>query len=286
MSNYGDGPSWPEFPPAICEALFEAVDIDDVVDPEVSLPHPISLAGTADELQRCFALCLQFWRQGFSRDELLDLVKILQETADLNASQRRDYKLIRAKYKHLRFALMLYRADHKVPKLFGATVAIMGHLQDSFRNDRRRATRAYTWFLRLLLTRPIWDYVRRRVAASSLTTAGDYLVDRQRDMDRLRDMLKQQFFTGTQFHTMRKIVSKQVSFYDTLRSLEPNEHDYKMSRYLSAINGLMGSRHDDMVEMAGRGERAYNSLAPLDDDIRVRLETLVEAIARARQQPR
>lgn len=269
---------WPEFPPALCEALFEAVEIDDVVDPEVSLPDPIDLACTDGELQRCFALCLQFWRRGFAREELLALVKLLQKTADLDAGQRREYKLIRAKYKHLRFALMLYSKDHRVPKLFGATVAIMGHVQDSFRNGQRWHTLAYTALLRALLVRPIWNHVQRRVAACSMTTAPDFLAYRKADMDRLRHMLEQPLFTGTQFHAMRKIVSKLVSFYDTLRSLEPNEHSYKMSRYLSAINGLMGSRHDEMVEQAGRGERAYNSLAPLDEDIRSRLEVLAEAM--------
>lgn len=269
--------AWQKFPASTLQALFDAVEIDDVVDDIVGLPTPINLDCTAQEMQRCFALCLQFWQQGFSRHDLLHLVKTLQQHADLNADERRQYKHIRAKYKHLRFALMLYSHDHQVPKIFGATVAIMGHLQDSFRNGRRIATLGYAWLLRALLSRPIWNSVQLAVATRTMTTADDFLSYRRSDMGRLKNMLQQSEFTGPQFHAMRKIVSKQVSFYDTLRSLEPSEHSYKMSRYLSAINGLMGSCHDRMVEQAGTGERPYDSLAPLDADIQWRLEALVTA---------
>jgi hypothetical protein len=67
----------------------------------------------------------------------------------------------------------------------------------------------------------------------------------------------------------------QVSFYDTLRTLGPNEHAFKMSRFLAAINGLMGSRHDEMVAEALSGRRNYETPAPLANEIRSRIETLI-----------
>jgi hypothetical protein len=48
-----------------------------------------------------------------------------------------------------------------------------------------------------------------------------------------------------------------------------------MSRFLSAINGLMGARHDDMVERAISEKGSYRAAATLDADVRQRLETLV-----------
>lgn len=268
-------PAWKTFAPATLRALREAVEIDDVVDPDVSLPDPIDPHCSREEMGRCFALCLDFWNEGVRRSDLLELVSTLLGRGDLSRAERLRYKHIRAKYKHLRFALVLYDARHRVPPLFSLTVAIMGHLQDAFRNGRRSAVIAYALLLRALLARPFWSMVRRRTRAIRLDSADGFLTYRKSEICRLKKALGQESLTGREFHTMRKIVSRHVSFYDTLRSLRPSEHDYKLSRYLSAINGLMGSRHDDMIEMALSGQRAYRTATPLDADIWQRVEGLV-----------
>jgi len=83
-------------------------------------------------------------------------------------------------------------------------------------------------------------------------------------------------FTGHKFHTLRKIVSMQVSYYDTLRSLDPNDHHaYRMSRFLAAINGLMGLRHDEMVAESLSGRYHYGTPVPMTKETRSSLETLV-----------
>jgi len=263
------------FPPAMLEALFVAVENDDVVDPQVRLPDPIVLECNREEMGRCFALCLQFWEDGVRRADLLRLTRTLLRRGDLSPVERREYKHIRAKYKHLRFALTLYDARHRPPLLFSITVAVMGHLQDAFRNGHRRAVTGYALLLRTLLARPLWAAVRHRVAAVRLDSAEGFLRYRKAEIDRLRTALAREMLTGHEFHALRKIVSRHVSFYDTLRSLGHNGHDYSMSRFLSAINGLMGSRHDEMIEQAISGQRDYRTAAGLDADIRERLETLV-----------
>lgn len=268
-------PAWETFPPETRHALFEAVEIDDVVDPEVSLPESINLHCPQAEMARCFALCLDFWSEGVRRADLLRLLRTLLREGDLSPDERLQYKHIRAKYKHLRFALVLYDRRHQVPPLFSLTVAVMGHLQDAFRNGRRGAVTGYVLLLRLLLTRPCWILVKRRVRALRLDSAEGFLAYRKTEIHRLKKALTHENLTGHEFHTMRKIVSRHVSFYDTLRSLRPREHDVRMSRYLSAINGLMGNRHDEMIELAASGHRAYRTAAPLDADIRHRLEWLV-----------
>ncbi|CAD7338170.1 hypothetical protein FIV32_09520 [Sphingomonadales bacterium 58] len=266
---------WETFPPETLHALFEAVEVDDVVDPEVSLPEPIDLHCPRDDMARCFALCLHFWSEGVRRDDLLRLLGILLREGDLAPAERLQYKHIRAKYKHLRFALVLYDGHHRIPRLFSFTVAIMGHLQDAFRNGRRAAVIGHVLLLRLLLTRPLWVLVERRARALRLDSADGFLAYRKAEIRRLKKALEQENLTGHEFHMMRKVISRHVSFYDTLRSLRPSEHDVRMSRYLSAINGLMGSRHDEMIEQAASGQRAYGTAAPLDADIRRRLEWLV-----------
>ena len=268
-------PAWKSFPPETLRSLFEAVEVDDIVDPIVSLPDPIDLHCTRETMRDCFALCWQFWRDGVVRDDLLELVTLLLREGDLSREQRIAYKHIRARYKHLRFALRLYGKGHEAPWLFNATVAVMGHLQDAFRNGHRRAVLGYGLLLRSLLAQPLWKATSRKVGAVRLDTASGFLAYRKAQIGRLKRMLEQQMLTGPEFHAMRKLVSQQVSFYDTLRSLEHSDLAYRMSRFLSAINGLMGARHDEMVEQAISDKGSYRTAMALDADIRWRLEMLV-----------
>ena len=266
------------FPPSVIAALFEAVEMDDVVDPVVSLPDPIPLACDVAEMRRCLDLCLQFWREGAIRQDLLSLTGTLLRTGDLPPDQRRRYKLIRARYKHLRFALVLYSAVHRAPLLFRATVAVMGHLQDAYRNDRRGAVLRYALVLRLLLTWPVWFAVQRQVGTVRLDDAHGFLRYRLAELQRLSQWLAADTLTAHRFHAMRKIVSRMVSFYDTRRSLTPCEETYRMSRYLSAINGLMGGMHDDLVEGAVSGLQDYHRDALLlPEDMRCRLQALTQS---------
>jgi len=259
-------------------ALFEAIEMDDVVDPVVSLPDPIPVDCTRDEMQRCLDLCRQFWRERASRAEMRELVGTLLLTGDLPQDARKRYKHIRAAYKHLRFALVLYGASHKAPLLFRSTVAVMGHLQDAFRNRRRAAVLGYAIALRVLLSWPVWTAVRREVSGVTLDDAAGFLAYRKAEFRRLRGWLSTGSLTGHRFHSIRKVVSRQVSFYDTLRTLEPEEQGYRMSRFLSAINGLMGSMHDDLVEQAGKGHRDYHrDDFPMPEDILSRLKALTAA---------
>lgn len=263
------------FPPETLAAFFDAVEINDVVDADVHLPDPIVLDCTDAQIRQCFALCLQFWEDGVHRSDLLALVGALLRDATLPPADIVRYKHIRARYKQLRFALVLYGRRHRVPPLFNATVVVMGQLQDSFRNGQRRAVRGYALVLRALLSRPLWALVRRGVERTRLDTADGFLAYRKGEIRRLEKALAQDMLTGPQFHTLRRIVSRQVSFYDSQRTVRHDDHHYRMSRFLSAINGLMGSRHDEMVEQAMAGTRDYRTPAPLDDDLRQRLELLV-----------
>jgi len=263
------------FPADMLDALFEAVEMDDIVDPVVSLPDPIPLDCTQEQMRRCLDLCVQFWRAGAIRADMRELTDTLLLTGDLPRDARVRYKHIRARYKHLRFALVLYGRRHKAPLLFRSTVAVMGHLQDAFRNRRRAAVLGYGLVLRALLTWPAWAAVKAEVDAVSLDDAQGFLAYRKAEFGRLAQWLEGRALTGHRFHSMRKVVSRQVSFYDTMRTLEPDERIYRMSRFLSAINGLMGSLHDDLVEQAVAGQRDYHKDEfPLPQDIRDRLERL------------
>lgn len=265
------------FPAATLEALFDAVEVNDVVDAEVSLPDAIAAASTDDMVHRCFWLAWQFWLAGVRRRDLLALLATLARRGDLDPADRRRYKSIRARYKQLRFALVLYGVRHREPLLLGLTVKALGSLQDAFRYGQRRRIRQYRWLLRVLLASPVWQFVRRRAGAVRLDTAGGFLAYRKREIGRLRQLLQRPLLTGREFHRVRKIVSRQVAFYDHVRTLEADDQAYRLSRFLSAINGLMGSQHDVMVRQDLAGERDYDCPLPLPRELRWRLEAFVAA---------
>ena len=268
-------PTWQKFPAETLRQLFDAVDIDDAVDAHVALPDPIVLACPQASIERCYALCLQFWEDGVERTELLGLVEKLLRHEGLSADERLHYKYMRARYKHLRFAQRLYGKAHRPALLFDLTTRVLGHLQDAFRSGRHGATVRHGLKLRLLLSKPVWSIVRRGMETTRLDSEAGLIAYQRARMRRLKKLIARTTFTGDEFHEIRKIVSMQVSYYDTLRSLEHDEHALQMSRFLAAINGLMGARHDEMVAEALSGRRRYGTPAPLAKETRLRLETLV-----------
>lgn len=266
------------FPPETLSALFEAVDTDDIIDPVVSLPEAITLDCSQQDIERCYFLTLQFWFDGVRREDVVRLLVALARTGDLGPEDRRAYKLIRARYKHLRFALVLYGETHSVPFFFGAMVALMGTLQDAYKNGHRASSKGYAVLLRLLSAKPMWRHIEREVSSIKLDTVQGFVAHRQADMQRLKTALEKEALTGKEFHSLRKVVSRQVSYHDTKRSIEHTAHDYQISRYLSAINGIMGGQHDDMVGDDLAGIKDYRTPFPLDADLRHRLEKLVEKL--------
>jgi hypothetical protein len=268
-------PAWQKFPAETLRRLFDAVEVNDIVDAHVALPDPIVLACPDESIRQCYALCLQFWEDGFTRVDLLRLVKKLLRKETLSNDERLEFKYIRARYKHLRFAQRLYSRHHVSDYLFDRTTRQLGKLQDAFRSGRREGIVRSGLRLRVLLSRPVWWIVRRSMENTRLTSEAGLVSFQKAELHDLKKAMAETTFAGHEFHTVRKIVSMQVSFYDTLRTLGPDDHAFRMSRFLAAINGLMGSRHDEMVAEANSGHRHYDAPAPLATDIRSRLETLI-----------
>ena len=263
------------FPPETLRALFDAVEINDVVDPELPLPDPVDLACPQERFRRCFDLALQFWSEGAGPAEMARLVGVALRHGDLSPEQRVRYKHIRARCKQLRFALVLYGAAHKTPPLFRVTVAAMGHLQDGFRNGHRRAVLAHGTALRVLLSRPVAATVERGIRATPLDSAEGFAAWRKAQIDKARQTLRRDQLSGHEFHALRKIMSRENAFYGASQVLYPGEQNHRMFRFLSAINGMMGARHDELVEQAISGEQAYQDPRALPDEIRRQLEMLL-----------
>lgn len=270
---------WKKFAPQTVQLLFKAVEEDDIVDEHASLPQVINLQCYEENIRNNYALCLQFWEDGFTRLELRRLVHKLLKGGELSAEERMQYKYIRARYKHLRFAQRLYSKKHKSTLWFRQTTVILGHFQDAFRNGNKGNLRFYGKILGVYLSIPVWMLVRNALRHTRLDREDGFLAHRQEQVRALRVLVAKPQLTGSEFHGVRKIISQQVSYYDTLRSIDPSNQDaYEISRFLASINGLMGDRHDEMVADKLAGRKPYDEPAMLDINIRQRLELLLARI--------
>lgn len=115
------------FPLEASERLFVAIEEDDVVDAQVSLPPIIALSCTTEIIHDNYALCLKFWLDGVNRQELLRLIRKQAKGDELTTDERKQFKYMRARYKHLRFAQRLYLKKHQAGFLFGKTTVFLGH---------------------------------------------------------------------------------------------------------------------------------------------------------------
>ncbi|HEY0211666.1 hypothetical protein [Acerihabitans sp.] len=265
--------TWKTFSPETVQLLFTAVEEDDIVNEHASLPQVIDLQCPQENIRNNYALCLQFWAEGFTRIELLRLVRKLLKGDELSASERMEYKYIRSRYKHLRFAQRLYGKKHEANLWFRSTTVVLGHFQDAFRNGNKDVLRFYGRILRIFLSKPVWMLVHYALRHTRLDRESGFIAYRQQQMRALRSLIAQPQLKGKEFHAVRKIISQQVSYYDTVRSIEPGNQDaYRISRFLANINGLMGDRHDEMVADKLAGRKPYDDPAMLDPTIRRHLE--------------
>lgn len=271
---------WEAFPRTTLAALATVLAIDDVVGPRVELPATIRTGQWSGQIRRCFALSRQFWVDTVRRDELRGLVLHLMRRGDLDAARRRRYKDLRASYKDLRAATILYGEPHREPWLLGETVKALGRLQDAYRNHRPAAIRGYGAVVRALLAAPCWRRVCDGVEHTAIDTAGGFAAARRAEVRRLRRCLQQPVFSGRAFHGMRKIASHEVAFRGHLLALGGDPDVRRTFRFLSAVNGLMGQRHDALIEQDLAGAQPYATPTPLPDDIRWRLEAFVNAYPR------
>jgi hypothetical protein len=131
--------------------------------------------------------------------------------------------------------------------------------------------------VRLLLSVLFASVLRRERDQLQLTDRGGFRAYLAHEVTKLEVVLERRTISGAEFHASRKVAGLLVSFYDTLRTIRPAEEQYRMSRVLAAINGLMGNLHDQLVERRALGLQDYQrDQFQLPADIRDRIGKLVE----------
>lgn len=269
------------FPAEQCDALFAAVLVNDRVDPDVRLPGAIHFDYRQEQLVRCFLICRQVWREGVERSAFGGLiVTLLRTNGTLSDEEQRAFKNIRAKFKQLRFAYANIDERHRYPRAFHFATALMGHLQDDLRNRRCGAAVRRALMLRVLMSRLPFHLIGRemdRFRPTSVAGLRGYVADQ---IAYVRARVGAGEITAKEFHEIRKIVSRQASLYVGLVTLYPSAYHHDVFRYLSAVNGLMGSLHDDLIRKGMLGVQDYrHHRFALPAEIDERLTALVAAYA-------
>ena len=263
-----------------CENLFSSVLANDVIAVDTWFPEQIHLDYTQEQLIECFQICHQVWVEGFDPKNFDEMIKKLYHERNFTKEEQLTYKHVRAKFKQLRFAFANFDERHEYPRVFDSITVLMGRLQDAFKNGQRSLIARYAIFLRLLLTKlptALLHWEMKKIKPSSVAGFQRYI---GKEIDFIRNNLHKSEITGKAFHRIRKIISRQASFYVALTVLYPSQYHSDVFRYLSTINGMMGRLNDDLVEKELNGTQDYHTdFFTIPDEIKQYLQVVVDKYA-------
>lgn len=267
----------PRFTVEQLDALFAAILVHDDIDLAAELPDTIHLKYSQHEFSQCYRICFQLWQEGVDRRLLGAVAKKFYRNGGLDPQMQLAFKNMRAKFKHLRFAYTTFDASHRYPHEFHRIIVKMGNLQDAFKHDQFYDMRRSAIFLRLLTINFMYAYSTWKIRRFRPTTNEAFRDHVNNEIHFIRLNLVEGKVTGRVFHEMRKVISRQVALYDNLKILYPSTYHQKMSRYLSTINGLMGSMHDELIARHFDDSQDYESFSfKVPAQIRQRLFALTE----------
>jgi hypothetical protein len=245
--NHNEAIEEPRFPVEQCNALFAAILVHDDIDLAAELPDTILLEYSQRQLTQCYRICLQLWQEGVERKLLGRIAEKFYWHRSLDPEMQLAFKNMRAKFKHLRFAYTTFDANHCYPHEFHRIIVKMGNLQDAFKHDKSSDIRRSAIFLRLLSINIVYAFSTRKIRRFRPTTNSAFRDYVNSEIHYIRLNLVEENVNGRVFHEMRKVISRQVALYDNLKVLYPSPYHQSISRYLSTINGLMGSMHDELI---------------------------------------
>lgn len=230
-----------------CETLFAAVLVHDDIYPDAILPDIIHLDYTQEQLERCYQICLQIWKDGVSRDTLRALIFKIYQQDSLSPIEQQAYKHMRAKFKHLRFAYITCSQQHRYPKVFHWLTKSMGKFQDAFKNKQHSSMKVSVNILRIMLSKLVYSLITKEINNFQASTPEGFRQYVSNEIGFIQTHLNKKEVTSKAFHEIRKVISRQVALYDNLKVLYPSQYHNDISHYISTINGMMGSMHDDLI---------------------------------------
>ena len=235
------------FSAAQCEALFKALLLHDEINLEVSLPKPRPESYTQVQLNEYFQLSHQLWRDGLSRLLLLEMIEKIYHQGKLDADDKHQFYCMRAKIKHLRYAFLMFDRNHRFPMMFHWMAAVMGYMQDLLKSSQHSSVKRVALLVKLFLTKPIYALVIKKFDKFIPSSSENFHQYLDNSIDFINSKLIKDRLTSHEFHEVRRVISRIVTFYNCIYILYPDNYQYVVLLYLRTINGLMGSVHDDLI---------------------------------------
>ena len=235
------------FSAAQCEALFKALLLHDEINLEVSLPKPRPESYTQVQLNEYFQLSHQLWRDGLSRLLLLEMIEKIYHLGKLDADDKHKFYCMRAKIKHLRYAFLMFDRNHRFPMMFHWMAAVMGYMQDLLKSSQHSSVKRVALLVKLFLTKPIYALVIKKFDKFIPSSSENFHQYLDNSIDFINSKLIKDRLTSHEFHEVRRVISRIVTFYNCIYILYPDNYQYVVLLYLRTINGLMGSVHDDLI---------------------------------------
>ncbi|MDG6094010.1 hypothetical protein LOC54_02585 [Acetobacter sp. AN02] len=259
--------------------LYDNISVNDVITPDARCPDGALPAFLPEEPGACYRLTWQLYRQKVDIRVFRRLILRIMVQGKVTPDQALDFKHTRARFKHLRFACANCDERHSYPWLLHFVTRQMGFFQDVFRHGRKLMVIRCGLLLLVGLSPPVWWLLNRRLEdfrPASPQNFSDYLA---RERGRLAEAVENDTpVTGHQFHGLRKIISRLVALNDTRRVLRPLPELDELAVFLASLNGLMGSKHDDLVEEHLTGVSDYRKYRfPLPEAVASAIRTLIHA---------
>lgn len=276
----------PPFSAAQCDALFAAVLAHDDIRLDAGLPDAIHLDYSPDQLTQCYRICRQIWKEGVDRKALIEIIEKIYRHRSLSPEDQLSFKHVRAKIKHLRFAYVVCDERHRYPRMFHWMTAIMGNLQDAFKNEQHANVKRIAILVHFFLARFPYSLINKEIDKFQPTTTETFRQYVLGEISFIRLNLAKKAITSKEFHEIRKAISRLVALYDNLNTLYPSSDHHSISRYLSTINGLMGNLHDELIIKKFKKTQDYYADAfEIPVEIRLRLLALTERYGEALSHP-
>ena len=267
----------PLFSAEQCDSLFAAVLAHDDIFPDAELPDTIHLDYSQEQLAQCYRICRQLWKDDVNRQDLIGIIVNIYRYRALSTEDQLAFKYVRAKLKHLRFAYIACDERHRYPRMFHWLTAATGYLQDAIKNAQHAAAGRLAIRTRLFLTRIFYAQISREIDQFQPSTTDTFKKYVRSQIDFLQWHLARAKITSKDFHEMRKVISRLVALYDNLKILYPSPYHVSISQYLSTINGLMGTMHDELIIKKFKKTQDYYADAfEIPVEIRQRLVALTE----------
>lgn len=260
-----------------CDALFAAVLVHDELYPEATLPDAIHLDYTQEQLSQCYQICQQLWQEGPNRQALSQMVDKIYKQGKLSDQDQYEYYCMRAKIKHLRFAFIMFDKSHRYPRVFHWMTAVMGHLQDVLKNAAHSSVWPAALLVRLFLSKPLYAIAVKEIEGFQPSTVDGFRQYIKNEINFIRLNLAKDKITSHEFHDMRKVISRQVAMYDNFKTLYPSAYHQSISKFVSTLNGLMGSMHDELIaKKFNKTQDYYKDAFVMPEEIRLRLKEYTE----------